>query len=89
MINVSFDICLYRWSQTLEGRKDWTDFCIYIKMNVGVVCLTNIIYQIPQDINDVEDTEFNAILRQKGILPALPKKKEETPPPSPETQRMN
>ncbi|VDO00200.1 unnamed protein product [Rodentolepis nana] len=44
---------------------------------------------IDVDVNSVEDTEFNAILREKGILPALPKPKEETPPPSPETQRRN
>ncbi|CDI97180.1 phosducin protein 3 [Echinococcus multilocularis] len=30
-----------------------------------------------------EDTEFNAILREKGILPSLPKPTEATPPPSP------
>ncbi|KAM7533148.1 hypothetical protein Aperf_G00000120339 [Anoplocephala perfoliata] len=41
------------------------------------------------DVNDAEDTEFNAILREKGILPQLPKPKEESPPPSPETQRRD
>ncbi|KAL5104258.1 hypothetical protein TcWFU_004466 [Taenia crassiceps] len=35
----------------------------------------------------IQDTEFNAILREKGILHALPKPKEETPPPSPENQK--
>ncbi|VDN13130.1 unnamed protein product [Dibothriocephalus latus] len=34
-----------------------------------------------------EDTEWNAILREKGILPPLPKPKEESPGPSPETKR--
>ncbi|VDL57599.1 unnamed protein product [Hymenolepis diminuta] len=41
------------------------------------------------DVSSAEDTEFNAILREKGILPALPKPKEDTPPPSPETQRRD
>nr|CDS29465.1 Viral IAP associated factor [Hymenolepis microstoma] len=44
---------------------------------------------IDVDVNSTEDTEFNAILREKGILPALPKPKEETPPPSPETRKRN
>ncbi|VDL94262.1 unnamed protein product [Schistocephalus solidus] len=34
-----------------------------------------------------EDTEWNAILREKGILPPLPKPTEESPGPSPETKR--
>ncbi|VDM32184.1 unnamed protein product, partial [Hydatigera taeniaeformis] len=35
----------------------------------------------------LQDTEFNAILRERGVLPPLPKSKEPTPPPSPESQR--
>ncbi|KAL5965056.1 Phosducin-like protein 3, partial [Taenia solium] len=34
-----------------------------------------------------QDTEFNSILREKGILPPLPKPKDATPPPSPENQK--
>uniref|UniRef100_A0A5K3FPZ9 Phosducin domain-containing protein n=1 Tax=Mesocestoides corti TaxID=53468 RepID=A0A5K3FPZ9_MESCO len=41
------------------------------------------------DRNTTEDTEFNAILREKGILPPLPKQEEESPEQSPETQRRN
>ncbi|KAH9277848.1 Viral IAP-associated factor -like protein [Echinococcus granulosus] len=36
-----------------------------------------------------EDTEFNAILREKGILFPLPKPTEATPPPSPDKQRRD
>nr|VZI48572.1 unnamed protein product [Spirometra erinaceieuropaei] len=38
-------------------------------------------------VDPSEDTEWNAILREKGILPPLPKPKEESPGPSPETKR--
>uniref|UniRef100_A0A0X3Q6K0 Phosducin-like protein 3 n=1 Tax=Schistocephalus solidus TaxID=70667 RepID=A0A0X3Q6K0_SCHSO len=38
-------------------------------------------------VDPSEDTEWNAILREKGILPPLPKPTEESPGPSPETKR--